>query len=283
MTISFPSNFFVDATSPTYSVSQIFSSLAQQSARPNFEIRFFQAQNTAVERFNKEIAAFQTTDFGKSKTALLRIKAKQLSAALDLGVSFKKYAVSNRQTVKDTLDQLSELRALADPATVTEFDAKRTEVLATIEKLMTANVTGLGAPDGLVDLKPQATTDIEGIVHNNFATAADITAAQNTIDSLTTQFSAKLDILEINQDIATTIVDNKNRVISEVNSKIDDIEIAEQKQQIDRIKKLQDDLARTFSGISLAFEGSQFLTDFVNQGAVQDQTIDPGSVLNLFA
>jgi len=78
-------------------------------------------------------------------------------------------------------------------------------------------------------------------------------------------------------------VDNKNRVISEVNSKIDDIEIAEQKQQIDRIKKLQDDLARTFSGISLAFEGSQFLTDFVNQGAVQDQTIDPGSVLNLFA
>jgi len=283
MTISFPSNFFVDATSPTYSVSQIFSSLAQQSARPNFEIRFFQAQNTAVERFNKEIAAFQTTDFGKSKTALLRIKAKQLSAALDLGVSFKKYAVSNRQTVKDTLDQLSELRALADPATVTEFDAKRTQVLATIEKLMTANVTGLGAPDGLVDLKPQATTDIEGIVHNNFATAADITAAQNTIDSLTTQFSAKLDILEINQDIATTIVDNKNRVISEVNSKIDDIEIAEQKQQIDRIKKLQDDLARTFSGISLAFEGSQFLTDFVNQGAVQDQTIDPGSVLNLFA
>jgi len=283
MTISFPSNFFVDATSPTYSVSQIFSSLAQQSARPNFEIRFFQAQNTAVERFNKEIATFQTTDFGKSKTALLRIKAKQLSAALDLGVSFKKYAVSNRQTVKDTLDQLSELRALADPATVTEFDAKRTQVLATIEKLMTANVTGLGAPDGLVDLKPQATTDIEGIVHNNFATAADITAAQNTIDNLTTQFSAKLDILEINQDIATSIVDNKNRVISEVNSKIDDIEIAEQKQQIDRIKKLQDDLARTFSGISLAFEGSQFLTDFVNQGAVQDQTIDPGSVLNLFA
>jgi len=283
MTISFPSNFFVDATSPTYSVSQIFSSLAQQSARPNFEIRFFQAQNTAVERFNKEIATFQTTDFGKSKTALLRIKAKQLSAALDLGVSFKKYAVSNRQTVKDTLDQLSELRALADPATVTEFDAKRTEVLATIEKLMTANVTGLGAPDGLVDLKPQATADIEGIVHNNFATAADITAAQAAIDSLTTQFSAKLDILEINQDIATSIVDNKNRVISEVNSKIDDIEIAEQKQQIDRIKKLQDDLARTFSGISLAFEGSQFLTDFVNQGAVQDQTIDPGSVLNLFA
>lgn len=283
MTISFPSNFFVDATSPTYSVSQIFSSLAQQSARPNFEIRFFQAQNTAVERFNKEIAAFKTTDFGKSKTALLRIKAKQLSAALDLGVSFKKYAVSNRQTVKDTLDRLSELRALADPATVTEFDAKRTEVLATIEKLMTANVTGLGAPDGLVDLKPQATADIEGIVHNNFATAADITAAQNAIDSLTTQFSAKLDILEINQDIATSIVANKNRVISEVNSKIDDIEIAEQKQQIDRIKKLQDDLARTFSGISLAFEGSQFLTDFVNQGAVQDQTIDPGSVLNLFA
>lgn len=283
MTISFPPNFFVDATSPTYSVSQIFSSLAQQSARPNFEIRFFQAQNTAVERFNKEIAAFKTTDFGKSKTALLRIKAKQLSAALDLGVSFKKYAVSNRQTVKDTLDQLSELRALADPATVAEFDAKRTEVLATIEKLMTANVTGLGAPDGLVDLKPQATADIEGIVHNNFATAADITAAQDAIDSLTTQFSDKLDILEINQDIATSIVDNKNRVISEVNSKIDDIEIAEQKQQIDRIKKLQDDLARTFSGISLAFEGSQFLTDFVNQGAVQDQTIDPGSVLNLFA
>jgi len=283
MTISFPSNFFTDATNPTYSVSQIFSSLAQQSARPNFEIRFFQAQNTALERFNKEIEKFHTTDFGKSKTALLRIKAKQLLNALNLGRAFKQYAVSNRQTVKDTLDQLSELRALADPTTVAEFDAKRTEVLATIEKLMTANVTGLGAPDGLVDLKPASTADLKGIVHNDFATAGDITNAQAVIDDLTTQFSAKLDILEINQDIATSIVNNKDRVLTEVNSKIDEIEVAEQKQQIDRIKKLQDDLARTFSGISLAFEGSQFLTDFVNQGAVQDPTIDPGSVLNLFA
>jgi hypothetical protein len=276
MPISFAANFFSNTA------AQTLTFLSQASARPNFEVRFFQAQNKAVERFNKEIEEFQNTEFGKAKTALLRVKAKRLENTLGIAKEFKKFAVTNRQTVKDILDQLGELRALADPGTAAEFDAKRGELLESIEKLKTANVTGLGAPDGLIDLKPESTADLEGIVHNDFATADDIANTQAVIDGLTTQYSDKLEILELNQDIATTLVNSKDRVLAEVRYKIDDIEIAERKAQIDRIQALQDELARTFTAISLSFEGSQNLADFVNQGAVLDREPEPGSVLNLF-
>lgn len=276
MSISFSTSFFSNPA------AQTLSFLSQATARPNFEVRFFEAQNKAVERFNKEIEKFQTTDFGKSKTALLRIKAKRLESSLQVAKDFKQFATTNRLTVKDTLDRLGELRALADPSTAVDFDAKRAEVLDLIEKLKTANLTGLGAPDGLIALKPSSTADLEGILHNDFATADDIARVQAAIDDITTRYSDKLDILELNQDIATTLVTSKDRVLAEVRFKIDDIEIAERKAQIDRIQALQDDLARTFTAISLSFEGSQTLTDFVSQSAVLDREPEPGSVLNLF-
>jgi hypothetical protein len=277
MSISFATNFF------TNTAAQTLARLGQVAARPDFELRFFEAQNRAIERFNKEIEKFQKSDFGRSKTALLRIKAKRLENALSLASTYKTYAVTNRQTVKDILDQLAELRALADPNTVAEFDAKRAEALDSIEKLRTSDLTGLGAPEGLVDLKPQAEAVIEGIVHNNFATADDITNAQTTIDSLSLEFTGKLEILELNQDIATTLVNSKDRVLAEVTIKIDDIEIAERKQAIDRIQAREAELSRIFTAFSLAFEGSQFLNDFITNNTVFDPEPEPGSVLNLFA
>ena len=265
-------------TTPITSIAQALSQVAQASAGPAFEVQFNAAQNAAIERYNAEIEKFQSSDFGRGETAVLRAKANRLEKSLELAKTFKTYATSSRETVKNILDQLTELRDLADVSTSTEFDAKRTEILNTIDKLGTANISGLGAPDGLASLKAQAKSDIEAIV-----LADPPTDAQTTIDDLTQQFSTKLSILELNQDAANSLVNGKDRVLAEVKTKIDDIEIAERKQQIDQIEKLKDDLGRVLGALSLSFEGSKAFGDFLAKNTIQTREPDPGSVLNLFA
>ncbi len=265
------------------SAATVLVQLAQAAARPNFELQFNIAQNTQLDRLDKEIEAFQDSSFGRGKTALLRIKAARLGRDLEAAKAYKSVVASNRLTVKDLLDQLDELRGLADPATVAEFDAKRSEVLDTLDKLRTATTSRLGAPDGLREVKADGLAAIEAIVHNDFATAQDIQGAQDTIDQVTADLTQSLTIIEINQTIATNLVASADRVLGETDLKIEDIEIAERKRQIDKIQELQKHIATILTSVSLAFEGAQLFADYVAQNTVLPREIEPGSVLNLFA
>ncbi len=183
------------------------------------------------------------------------------------------------------LDQLGDMRALADPSTVAEFEANLDAVLETLDKLRTA-VTAtnqLGAPDDLGETKQDGLADIEAIVHNNFATAADIQDVQDTIDNVAADLSASLTIIEINRDIATNTVASADRSLGEAKFKIDEIVVAERKRQIDKIQELHEQTARILTSVSLAFEAAQFMSDYIAQNTVLPQKIEPGSVLNLFA
>ena len=267
------------------SAAQALVRLAQVAARPNFELQFSIAQNTALDRLDKEIQAFQDSNFGQGKTALLRIKVARLERQLEAANAFKEIVTSNRLTTRDLLDQLGEMRALADPSTVAEFEAKQDAVLETLDKLRTA-VTAtnqLGAPDDLGKTKQGGLTDIEAIVHNNFATAADIQDVQDTIDNVAADLSASLTIIEINRDIATNTVASADRSLGEAKFKIDEIVVAERKRQIDKIQELHEQTARILTSVSLAFEAAQFMSDYIAQNTVLPQKIEPGSVLNLFA
>ncbi len=270
--------------SPIYSsTATAMVQLARAAARPNFELQFNIAQNAALERLNKEIEAFQDDDFGRAKTALLRVKAARLERALAEAQDYKSVVTGNRQTVKDALDQLDALRALADPASATAFEAKRSDVLETLDKLRTATASPLGAPDGLRQAKADGLAAIEAVVTNDFATAADIQGAQDAIDAVAAELGQSLSILEVNQGLATNLVRSVDRSLDEARLKIDDITIAERKQQIDKIQALQERTATILTSVSLAFEGAQFMSDFIAQNTILPQEITPGSVLNLFA
>ncbi len=274
MAIDFVGNIFPNVAGRSLAL------LAQVTAAPKFEVSFAAAQETAVKRFNEELEQFQSADFGRSRTALLRTKVIRLEGSLELATTFKAHSSTNRQTTKDILDQLGELRVLADPSTTAAFDTKRDEILANIDKLLAANISGLGAPDGLRNLKVQAEAAIQAL---STADAASATAAQATIDGLVLDFSAKLEILELNQDTASTLVTSYDRLLGELGLKIEDVEIDERQLGIDRIKELETELARVFSFLSLSFEGSQNLGNFVAESTVLRKELDPGSVLNLFA
>lgn len=273
------------ATSNTFvnSVATSLVRLTQAAARPNFELQFNIAQNVELDRLDAKIAKFQESDFGQGKTALLRVKANRLERELEETKAFSATVKTNRLTVKDLQDQLDELRALADPTTTAEFDSKRAEVLETLDKLLTARPGRLGAPDGLADAKADGLAAIEAILTNNFATAADVQAAQDAIDAVRSDLDGSLTIIEINNTLSVNLIKTVDRSLDQAKLKIDDIEIAERKKQIDEIQALHARTATILTTISFAFEAAQAFTDALAQSTLLPREIEPGSVLNLFA
>lgn len=273
MAIDFVGSSFASIT------AQTLARVSQVAATPAFEVRFNAAQNAAIDKLNAEIEELQRSDFGRSKTILLRAKAVRTEKALELSKVFDAYASSNRETVKDLLDQLAEIRALADPSTQADFDAKKAQVLDTLDKVQGANVSGLGAPDGLAALKAQALATVQGL---SAADAASAAAAQTAIDGLTVDFTAKLAIVELNRDAAKILVTSQTRVLADLNAEITDIETTQRTAEIAEIEALQEDLGRIFGNLSLAFEASTGITDFITENTILPRELDPGSVVNLF-
>ncbi len=257
--------------------------LSLVAARPAFELDFNNAQNQALARLDDKIQELQSTNFGSGKTALLRVKAARLERELVELRDYKERVSTNRLSVTDILASLSELRALADSSTATEFDAKRTEVLDSLDRLLTAVRSRFGAPDGLRSAKSDGTDAISGIVTNNFATPTDVQNAQDTIDKLSATLSTASTILESNQDGASKLISSAERGIGDAKKRIDKIVSAERRARIDEIEGERDKVAQLLTSISLAFETNQAFGSFIAQSTVLKPGNDPGSVLNLFA
>lgn len=265
------------------SPAQTLVQLSLDVGRTNFEVQFSSTQNAMIDTLNERVTAFQGSDFGESKTALLRIEAAGLRRDLEEARDTKAVVSSNRLTVEDLFDQLTELRDLADSSTVTEFEAKRDEVLDTLDKLRTTATSPLTAPDGLSGAKADGLAAIEGIVTNGFAGAADIQSAQDAIDGVTADLESSHTILEINQELLADTITSKDRVLGDTELTIDAIKSDELQGDVDRIQALEEETANVLSNISLSFEASQILTSFVAENTVLPREIEPGSVLNLFA
>ncbi len=265
-----------------FSFARSFAALAQAAARPAFELQFNAAQNAVLDRLDTQIADLQSSDLFLGKTATLRVKLSQLENRLPEIESFRESVTTNRTTTLDILNGLAEARDLTDPGTVAEFDAKLAEVVALVEKLQTRPFALIGVDDGLLQTKPQVQADLAAITTNNFATAADIQAVQDTIDSLTTTLNGTLAVLEINDDDAFDTLTALQRQQAEVQRQIDGIETEQRQKRLDEVNDLREQASRTLSIISLGFEGSQNITQFLTENLTLSQRPAPGSVLNLF-
>lgn len=265
------------------SVTTSLALLTQAAARPNFELQFSIAQNAALDRLDRKIEEFQDSNFGRGQTALLRVDAARLERKLEEGSAYNATAETNRLTVKDLLDELTALRGFADPATVAEFETAQTQVLESLDRLLTAQPSRLGAPDGLSRAKSDGIAAISAVVTNNFASAADIQAAQDAIDALSADLTQSLSIIEINDTLSDTLIKSAQRSLADANAKIDEIENGERLRQLAEIEELREQTATVLTSLSLSFEGSQALTDALVKTTLLPREIEPGSVLNLFA
>ncbi len=266
----------------SFNFARSFAGLAQAAARPAFELSFNAAQNAVLDRLDSQIAELQSEDLFLGKTATLRVKLSQLENRLPEIESYRETVTNNRTTTLDILDALAEARDLTAPGTAAEFDAKLAEAVALVEKLQTQPFALIGVDDGLLQTKPQVEAELAAIVTNGFATAGDIQAVQDAIDGISTTLNGTLAVLEINDDDAFNTLTAIQRQQAEVQRQIDSIETEERQKRLDEINELREQASRTLSIISLGFEGSQNVTQFLTDNLSLDQQPAPGSVLNLF-
>lgn len=267
----------------SFNFGQSFARLAQAAARPNFELQFNAAQNAVLDRLDQRIEELQAKDLFLGRTAALRVKASQLEARTPELEQYRQRVTDNRTTTLDVLNALGDARNLADPGSVAEFDAKLAEAVELVGRLQTAPFALIGIDDGLLQTKPQVEADLAAITTNNFATAADIQAVQDAIDAISDTLGTTLSVLEINDDNAFDALTALQRQQVEVQRQIDNIETDERQQRLDEVNELREQASRTLTIISLGFEGSQNLGNFLSENLRIGQDPEPGSVLNLFA
>lgn len=270
------------ASVQNFNFAQSFARLAQAAARPAFELRFNSAQNAVLDRLDKQIEELQSADRFLGQTATLRVKLTQLDNRLPEIEAYRTTVTGNRTTVIDTLNALADARDLTAPGTSAEFDAKLAEAQTLVEKLQTQPFALIGVDDGLLQTKPQIEADLAAIVTNGFATAADIQAVQDAIDAASETLNATLSVLEINDDDAFNTLTALERQKAEVQRQIDTIETGERQKRLDEVNELREQASRTLTIISLGFEGSQNLGQYLSDNLRIGQDPEPGSVLNLF-
>ena len=265
-----------------FNFAQSFARLSQAAARPAFELQFAAAQNAVLDRLDRQISELQEDDLFLGQTAGLRIQASRLENRLPEVESYRESVTNNRTTVLDIMESLADARALADPGSVTAFDAALDKALSQIEKLQTTPFALIGISDNLLATKPQVKADLEAITTNNFATAADTAAVEAAIDAVSNTLAATLTVLEINDDMAFDQVKALKRQLEEANRRIDTLEVAERQKRLDEVNELREQASRTLTVISLGFEGGQAASSFLTENLSFDRKPPPGSVLNLF-
>lgn len=266
----------------TISVAQEFARVMQAGAGPAFELQFFRTQDAVLGRLDDEIAELQNAKNTGGATAVLELSLSSINRDLEALTEYRDRTKSNRETGDELLTQITDLIALADSSTVAEFDAALAVLVEDFDKLQTPLFEQFGAPDSLRQAKADALAILTTLNHNNFATAGDVTAVQDALNTIYTDLDGSLDITRINEQSAVKLVTNATSKITDIELKINDIQVAAKTAQVEEIKETRERYAAILTAISLSFEISKDLVGFVNDNAIFPSEPPPGSVLNLF-
>ena len=267
----------------TISFAEQFAKTAQLRAGPAFELAFAQTQNAVLSRLDKEIEKLQNQDLDTtSATIFLELQLARLDRDVVEIRAYENRTRANDINIGTIQDQIDTLKTFTSSATVTEFDAAKQTLIELLEKMDTPLFERFGAPDRLRREKSDALAELEALVHNNFATQADIDAVTATLDGIYSGLSVSKGITTINRDMAFRLLSDTETKISEIGTKIETIELTAASDQLELIKEERQKFTNILIAISLAFEASKNITNFVLQ-AVLPQKIPPGSVLNLFS
>ncbi len=267
----------------TISIAQQFALTAQASQRPAFELAFFRTQNAVLDRMDKEIAALQEQQSTTGATALLETQVTRLERELADLKDYEARTKTNDINAQTVLDQITDLKAIASAATVTEFDALKAELVNTLNKIETPFFERFGAPDGLRKRKADALTALEGMTHNNFATQGDIDAVNATLDGISLDFINSKAVTAINRDASFDLSNSTEERVNDLKAQITAIKLEAQAEQTEKIEAERERFSSILTAVSLAFEASQNVTNFVTQNTLVAQKPAPGSVLNLFS
>lgn len=272
-----------------FPLGAILARIASQTARPNFEFRFNQMQNTIIRRVNKEIARVNdSSNSNRHKVEKLRRDGLKLADALPLVTAYREGNFNNlgqlERLIEDATTLTNALGAddAVDQAEVDAFNAERDLIVERLENLFFFIHPDLVDGNAIQILKDEI--DTLNALAPEVGSKSGLAANQTATDAVTT-FLAKADnALSVTTITVSTALDLEQKIQSDLisnQSEFVELTALDQARKVQEIENIKIDFANILSAISLSFEGNQGFAEELNKFLTPFRPA-PGSILNLF-
>lgn len=267
------------------SVGQTMASMAQTAARPNFELRFSQMQNTVINRVNKKIEEINSAGVKVDATKVL--ERARLQRASDLLASYEQQVSNQYAGVADVYNRLLDLNPTGADTDPSDFNRRLAQINETASMLpnVDGSAAGVFTIDGVDTLRDvgvlQVTRNGEQVRVNSYADFTDGAEADAAIMGAMSRASASVNILSTTIDSISGLRDSVDRRLGAVSLEIEAAKTEASAERAKQIKDLEQEYGRMLNAFSLSFESSQSVTDRI-KGLLQPTEYQKGSVMNLF-
>lgn len=208
---------------PAFDFGAAFAKTAANAARPAFELQFYLTQSALLDQLDKDVENINSAINTDGATAFLDVQLTKLNNDLATVNDYKTRTDAKSARIEITLNYLAELTTLATPGTVAAFDAKLAETISLMQTTKTPLYERYGVQDRLYTAKNDGLAQLKGLVHNNFATQADIDAAKAAIAAIQTDYSSSQSIANSNVKIAYNLQQNAQTTIGELSRQVSNI------------------------------------------------------------
>lgn len=263
-------------------IGQTLAGLAQTAARPGFELRFSQLQNTVINRINQKIEAINNDSTGVISPQMVLEKAR-MQRTSDILNGYQNELTNQYNGVADIYNKLMDLDE-EDPAA---FDKLLGQINQTASLLPSVDGTpaNVFTLDGVADLRDngvlRVTRDGAQVAVQKFSDFADVNEAKAAIAEALSRVSASVSIINTTVDSVDGLRNSVDKRLTAVTLEIEAAKTTASAEQAAKVKEMEQEYARMLNALSLSFEGSQQVTQRI-QSLFSEQEIQKGSVMNLF-
>ena len=266
------------------SFASAFGGLANQAARPNFELQFNILQNAVVDRINKEIEAVNEASSENRVDSFLLLSQRKLETFKENLDRFRFFNARNAWTIPDLKTKLGELQAASTAGDATAFDAILTQVNAAVANMQVpdGSTVGIFIGDGIGAIRRDGLLNVGGTKITAYSQFTGDAQAQATISAALTTLDNSYNSVIIKADSAEKIRAMTEKNLVSVSFQIEAARTATEADKAVELAKLRESYGRLLNALSLAFEVNQGAAEQLGRGLFNADEIEPGSVLNLF-
>ncbi len=263
-------------------IGQTLAGLAQTAARPGFELRFSQLQNTVINRINQKIEEINNDSTGVISPQMVLEKAR-MQRTSDILNGYQNELTNQYNGVADIYNKLMDLDE-EDPAAFDKLLGQINQTASLLQNVdgTPANVFSL---DGVADLRDngvlRVTRDGAQVAVQKFSDFADVNEAKAAISDALSRVSASVNIINTTVDSVDGLRNSVDKRLTAVTLEIEAAKTTASAEKAAKIKEMEQEYARMLNALSLSFEGSQQVTQRI-QSLFSEQEIQKGSVMNLF-
>jgi hypothetical protein len=261
------------------SVGIAIANLANIAARPSFELQFNALQNRLLDQLVEKIEALNDDSIVNNVDVFLELEKKRLQRVKPFLEDYEAQTVSNYKTALGMSEDLTDLEGMASGGDATAFDSLVAQLNSDL--LLVKNVSGLSVginvKDGLVQIQN------DGLGIGDYASYGSDAERLEAVTAAKTKLDIAASVTTINLETVRSITESVLEKIISVTIQIEAVQIADQAEKTQEIKKMQEDHSRLVQVLSLAFEVNQARNESFTQQLLEGPQFQPGTVLDLFS